>query len=185
MPNKRKRKPARMCLPLPTRDTTLDRVKAALKGTRFAASVARLLDVLQSEDRKNSPGIYGTDPDRLVESFVTRDHMLDYGLDKSRDIVETWKVGLELCKSRTLERAMSGQAMFYIADFPGGDIARVIADMCFFRYAYEDVSRSTSGGVTAAKQDADTVALIIETKILGNSAASIDVVELLRLFAMF
>lgn len=184
---KKRRKVVRTCLPLPPRDTTLDTIKDALQGTRFAASVGQLVEILESKERATSPDIYGASASTLVERFVARDAAFDYGLDKTGDMVAAWKVGLELCKRRTQERASDGQAMFYVSDYPGEDIARVFADVCFYRYAYEDLSSaSASTDVTTATEDAETVKLIVETKILGVGLGQlIDIVELLRLFAMF
>lgn len=119
-------------------------------------------------------------PTELVEGFVTKDTLFNYAIPDTAGIVETWKLGLEICKSRTLEREDSGEAMFHLTDYrtigysgkPLG-IARLIADICFVRYTYEDLSENPGlNGVASAARDADVTEQIILDKLLCSQRTS-------------
>lgn len=195
-PKKKKRSPAprrcvRVCLPAPPyRDTVLDKVIEGIKDTRFEESMSRLVGILGSKYRRPGTGVYGMGPTKLVQSFVTKDRLFNYnydGVDEAAGIVETWKHGLEKCKSRTRERDGLGETMFYLSDYLDEtiSIARLIADICFVRYAYEDLSENPgSNGVSSATEDSRVVEQIVVYKVL-KEGHPMDIVEVLRLFAVF
>lgn len=122
-----------------------------------------------------------------MEMFLGRDSSLNYDTGNNGwEVVEEWKAALDLCKRRTAIRADGGESMVYVREYQTENIDRVVADACFLRYAAEDVSSAPgSSDVTAARDDADTVSRIINKFVLAEGVAPIDMVELLRLMAMF
>lgn len=153
--------------------------------------MSRLVGMLGSKYRRPGTGVYGMGPTKLVQSFVKNDRLFNYnydGVPETAGIVETWKVALEVCKSRTLEREKLEETMFYLSDYldETTSIARLIADVCFVRYAYyEDLSENPgSNGVGSATEDYRVVEQIVVDKVL-KEGHPMDIVEVLRLFAVF
>lgn len=83
--------------------------------------------------------------------------------------------------------------MFRLTDYRPTDtgeprsIARLIADICFVRYAYEDLSENLrSNGVSSPARDADVVEqTVVEKLLLAEDVPSLDIVEVLRILAVF
>lgn len=183
----RRGKKRRACFALPQTNTALDRVRRGTQGTRFSVSVQRLTDILGTRQGSNGDIIYGVPATGLVEMFLGRDSSLKYDTGNNGwGIVREWRAALDLCKRHTSTRAREGESMVYVQDYAAEDIARVVADACFLRFANEDIASSpASSDVTAAREDADTVSRIINKFVLAEGVAPIDMVELLRLMAMF
>lgn len=171
-------KKRRVCFALPQEDGALQKVRRGTQGTRFAASVQRLTDLLRTGEGSNVA---------ILEMFIGRDSSLKYDTGYSGgDVVGEWKAALDLCRRRTSIRAGGGELMVYVHDYAAEDISRVVADACFLRYASEDIAAApASSDVTAATDDANTVVRIIDKFVLAKGLAPIDMVELLRLLAMF
>lgn len=172
-------KKRRVCFALPQANSALEKVRHSTQGTRFAVSVQRLTDLLRTRE--------GTADADVVEMFIGRDSSLKYETSYSGgDIIQEWKAVLDLCRRRTSIRASGGELMLYVHDYAAENIARVVADACFIRYASEDIAAAqASSDVTAATDDANTVVRIIEKFVLAKGVAPIDMAELLRLLAMF
>lgn len=105
--------------PPPSLDAILDRVIHGIKDTTFEESTNRLVGMLGSKYRRPGTGVYSLGPANLVQSFVKNDKIFNYNCDipETAGIVETWKVALEICKRRTLEREKLKETMFYLSDY--------------------------------------------------------------------
>lgn len=163
----------------PVTDHLLEKLWRGARGTRFETSARQFTELLQSREASGGEGVYGMPPSSVVDRFVARDALFDYNLDDGSDVADVWRRSLLLSRENTRARANSGAAVL-----SAHELERVFADVCFFRFVYEDMSTGQpSRDVTAATEDALIVQRIISTKITGGEP--VDVLELLRLFAMF
>lgn len=166
----------------PTTDHLLEKIWRAAHGTRFQTSARQFTNLLHSREVSGGEGVYGIPSSSVVDRFVARDTLFDYNISNSSDVADVWTRSLLLSRENTRKRASSGATVWSAHELE--NIARVFADVCFFRFVYEDMStEQPSRDVTAATEDALIVRRIISTSILGGER--IDALELLRLFAMF
>lgn len=168
---------------LPPRDLVMDRVQHASEGTRFLASLDLLTRLLQQWDEvSNSLGSYGGAKGLLEQFVAARDLFPRRADENGGDIVQIWRRELRLYRDDTRARMHDGKPILRVDDHE--NMARVLADVCFLRFVYEDVSADASSvDLSAATQHAKIVEEIIKTKVFGG--APIHVVGLLRLLTIF
>lgn len=157
-------------------DLTLERVQLAADGTRFQASEKVLTAIIS--------GDYGVSASNLVQQFVTSrgTQQRQEITDDDRDIVQVWRDRLHLAREKSRARSVGGKIILPADRHE--NIKRVIADVCFLKFVYDDVSAEpSSADLSAAVQHANMVEKIIDKHELAHEA--IDAVELLLLFTVF
>ncbi|CAM9709951.1 unnamed protein product [Ectocarpus sp. 6 AP-2014] len=168
---------------VPPRDSVMDRVLHASEGTRFLASLGLLTGLLQQwDDVSDSLSVYGG-AKVLLEQFVASRELFARKVDENGgDIAQIWRRELRLHRDNTRARIHDGKPILRVDDHE--NMASVVADVCFLRFVYEDVSvYPSSVDLSAATQHARIVEEIIKTKVFGGEA--IHVVQLLQLLTMF
>lgn len=185
--NKRVRKPPLVLCKrvafMPPRDLVMDRLQHASEGTRFLASLELLTALLQQwDDVSDSLSVYGG-AKGVLEQFVASRGLFVRRVDEDGgDMVQTWRWELRLRRDNTRALIHYGKPILRVDDHE--NMASVVADVCFLRFVYEDVSAYPSSvDLSAATQHARIVEEIIKTKVFGGEA--IHVVELLQLLSIF
>jgi len=147
-------------------------------GTEYDESRGTLLSILTPRWREG-----GTEPSIFLEKFITGDSTIAYNVDGEADIVQKWGQALQQCSETSRLQGGALDVLDYAQR--GVAVAKIVAQVCYIRYLYEDISTGLNLDESTALGDARLVEEIIQKAIINAGLSPIGLVELLRLLAVF